>query len=124
MLKQGLPGLDDSLNLVEEISHCQNPLALHALSDSTSLPTRATPAWLTTYWHEPQIVIYTVGAEGYDTILWEDSITAFPAISWITPPCSYGTADAFCMGGDGTGTVFFARRAARTYDSWLERLLG
>ncbi len=119
MLKQGFLFLDDSLNLVEEISHWpQNPPMLStALSDSTFASYKIDAGMVDDILvMNRRIVIYTVGAEDYDTILWEDSITASPS-DLMDNPSMFVTEllDAFCMGGDGTGTVFFAEKSGEDY---------
>jgi hypothetical protein len=119
MMKQGFLVLNDSLNLVAEISNWpQNPPMLStALSDSTFASYKIDADMVDDMLiMNRRIVIYSVGAEDFDTILWEDSITAAPS-DLVENPSMFVTEllDAFCMGGDGTGSVFFAEKSGEEY---------
>ncbi len=119
LLKHGFLVMDDSLNFVEEFSHWpQNPPMLStALSDSTFASYKIDadmPGNMLVM--NRRIVIYTVGAKEYDTVLWEDSITA--SLDDLIENSSMLVTellDAFCLCSDGVGSVFFAEKSGEEY---------
>lgn len=118
--KLGFIVFDRNLEFVEEISHwVQNPPFLStALSDSTIVAYKIDVDMV-----DDQIVmnrriaVYTLGNKDFDTVLWEDSLTA--SMNQIMEnPSMFITdlLDAFCLGGDGTGKAFFSEKRGDTYE--------
>jgi hypothetical protein len=119
MLKQGFVVLDDSLHFQSEISHwTQNPpMQSVPLSDSTFASYKIDADMVgEVIQMNRRIVIYTVGEEDFDTVLWEDSLTATPN-DLMENPSMFVTEllDAFCLEGDGEGSVYFSQKSGEEY---------
>lgn len=120
MMKQGFVVFDDSLRFESEISHwTQNPpMQSVPLSDSTFASYKIDADMVgEVIAMNRRIVIYTVGEEGFDTVLWEDSLTATPG-DLMENPSMFITdlLDAFCLEGDGAGSVYFAEKSGEKYE--------
>jgi len=119
MMKQGFVVFDDSLRLESEISHwTQNPpMQSVPLSDSTFASYKIDADMVgEVILMNRRIVIYTVGKEDFDTVLWEDSLTATPG-DLMENPSMFITEllDAFCLEGDGAGSVYFSEKSGEEY---------
>ncbi len=120
MMKQGYVVFDEDLQFTEEISHwAQNPPMLASpLSDSTfsayKIDTDMVDERIVM---NRRIVVYRVGEQDYDTVLWEDSLTATPD-DIMENPSMFVTdlLDAFCLAGDENGTVYFAEKSGEVYE--------
>lgn len=119
MMKQGFVVFDDSLRLVEEISHwTQNPpLMSTAMSDSTFAAYKIDVDMVGEQLvMNRRIAVYRVGERDFDTVLRGDSITA-TMNQLMENPSMFVTEllDAYCLGGDGAGTVYFAEKSGESY---------
>lgn len=119
MMKQGFVVFDDSLRFVEEISHwAQNPpLMSTALSDSTYAAYKIDADMVGEQMvMNRRIAVYRVGERDFDMVLRGDSITA-TMNELLENPSMFVTEllDAYCLEGDGAGTVYFAEKSGESY---------
>ena len=120
MMKQGFVVFDDSLNFECEISHwTQNPpMQSVPLSDSTFASYKIDADMVEeSILMNRRMVVYRVGEKEFDTILWEDSLSATPG-DLMENPSMFITdlLDAFCLEGGGNGTVYFSEKSGEKYE--------